>query len=288
MESQIMIASTISRLMEAMKSYTRSEGKRSLGGLIRLLFIAAVVQLAPFAIAQSTGQGIISGIVTDSAGASVANAAITVRNADTNVSINAITNNTGYYEVRALNAGPYEISALAAGFERFVHSGIVLLADGHPSVDMNLKIGNQSMSIVVNGGTPLIDTQAVSIGQVLTSEEMSALPNGQAPIWLGMLAPGVQSNYAQNYSLGGADPNWNGSGPQFGAFGRIGANEFSLDGAPNMAGQRGQAINLSPEELGQTSINITPFDAAVGHTYGTSAHPDDEVGDKRPAWRHTI
>jgi hypothetical protein len=263
-----MIASTISRVMEAMKSHTRGEGQRSLGGLIPLLFVAAVVQLAPIAVAQGTGQGIISGVVTDSGGASVANAAITVRNTDTNVSINAVTNSTGYYEVRALNAGPYEISALATGFERFVRSGIVLLADGHPSVDMNLKIGNQNMSIVVNGGTPLIDTQAVSIGQVLTSEEMSALPNGQAPIWLGMLAPGVQSNYAQNYSLGGADPNWNGSGPQFGAFGRIGANEFSLDGAPNMAGQRGQAINLSPEELGQTSINITPFDAAVGHTYG--------------------
>src|SRR6202042_336298 len=99
----------------------------------------------------------------------------------------------------------------------------------------------------VTGENHIYNTQAVSIGQVLTSEEMSALPNGQAPIWLAMLSPGVQSNYAQNYQLGGADPSWNGAGPQFGAYGRIGANEFSLDGAPNMSNQRGQAINLSAE-----------------------------------------
>jgi hypothetical protein len=133
---------------------------------------------------------------------------------------------------------------------------------------LELKIGNSSQSIVVNAAAPLVDTQAVSIGQVITSEEMSALPNGQASVWLAMLSPGVQSNYAQNYQLGGADPNWNGPGPQFGSYGRIGANEFSLDGAPNMAGQRGEAINLSAEELGQTSVNVTSFDASVGHTYG--------------------
>jgi hypothetical protein len=240
--------------------------KRSLERLILLIIFGAL--FASHALAQSTGQGVISGIITDSTGASVNHAAVTVRNTDTNVSINAVTNDTGYYEVRDLNQGPYEISAVASGFERLIRSGIVLLAEGHPSIDLQLKIGSSSQSIVVNAAAPLVDTQAVSIGQVLTSEEMSALPNGQASVWLAMLSPGVQSNYAQNYQLGGADPNWNGSGPQFGSYGRIGANEFSLDGAPNMAGQRGQAINLSAEELSQTSVNVTSFDASVGHTYG--------------------
>jgi hypothetical protein len=141
-----------------------------------------------------------------------------------------------------------------------------------------MKIGASSQTFIVNGASPLIDTQTVSVGQVLTSEEMSALPNGQAPIWLAMLAPGVQSNYAQNYQLGGADPSWNGGGPQFGAYGRIGANEFSLDGAPNMTNQRGQGINLSAEELGQTSVNITQFDSSIGHTYGISLDQTTKAG----------
>jgi hypothetical protein len=248
--------------------------------LARLVIVFAAVMLLclPSAAVAQTGQGIISGIVADPAGASIPHAVVAIRNVDTNVVINATTNATGYYEIRDLNPGNYEVSVSASGFEKTVRSGIVLLADGHPSIDMALKIGNSNQTVIVNGDNPLIDTQTVSVGQVLTAEEMSALPNGQAPIWLAMLSPGVQSNYAQNYQLGGADPNWNGAGPQFGAFGRIGANEFSLDGAPNMANQRGQAINLSAEELGQTSVNITQFDASVGHTFGISLNQTTKAG----------
>jgi Carboxypeptidase regulatory-like domain len=240
--------------------------------LVRILLVcaAAVLLCLPSTALGQTGQGIISGIVTDPTKASIPKASVVIRNKDTNVKISATTNGTGYYEVRDLNPGNYEVSVTASGFEKTTASGVVLEADGHPSIDLTLKVGNSDVTVYVTGDNPLIDTQTVSIGQVLTAEEMSALPNGQAPIWLAMLSPGVQSNYAQNYQLGGADPSWNGAGPQFGAFGRIGANEFSLDGAPNMANNRGQAINLSAEELGQTSVNITQFDSSVGHTFGIS------------------
>lgn len=243
-------------------------GRRNLvASLVFVLASVVLLCLPTMARAQTgTGQGVISGIVTDSAGASIPNAAVAIRNTSTNVVINVTTNGTGYYEIRDLNPGNYEVSVTASGFDKTVDSGVTLLADGHPSIDLALKVGSSNQTVVVSGLSPLIDTQTVSVGQVLTSEEMAALPNGQAPIWLAMLAPGIQSNYAQNYQLGGADPSWNGGGPQFGAYGRIGANEFSLDGAPNMSNQRGQAINLSAEELGQTSVNITQFDASVGHT----------------------
>ena len=241
-------------------------------------FTSAVLLCLPSVALAQTGQGVVSGIVSDPSGASIPHAAVAIRNADTNVIIKATTNGTGYYEVRDLNPGNYEVSATASGFEKTLASGIVLEADGHPSINLAMKIGNSNVTVTVTGENPLIDTQAVSIGQVLTSEEMSALPNGQAPIWLAMLSPGVQSNYAQNYQLGGADPSWNGAGPQFGAFGRIGANEYSLDGAPNMANQRAQALNLSAEELGQTSVMITQYDPSIGHTYGISLTQTTKAG----------
>src|SRR6266702_1110880 len=250
-----------------MTGFARRMRRNLLAGFVFVFASAALLSLSATAWAQ-TGQGIISGIVSDSSGASIPKATVAIRNTDTGVVINVTTNGTGYYEIRDLNPGNYEVSVTVAGFDKTVHSGIVLLADGHPSVDMALKVGKSDQTVVVYGDNPLIDTQSVGVGQVLTSEEMSALPNGQAAIWLAMLSPGVQSNYAQNYQLGGADPSWNGAGPQFGSYGRIGANEFSLDGAPNVGNQRGQALNLSPEETGQTSVNITQFDAAVGHTFG--------------------
>jgi hypothetical protein len=240
---------------------------------LRLLSLFAVLTLSllltGIADAQ-TGQGIISGVVTDQTSASVPKAAVAIRNTDTNVTINATTNETGYYEVTDLNPGPYEVSVVAAGFKKFLRSGIVLLAEGHPSIDVTLTVGSANQTVVITEAGPLIDRQSVSIGQVLTSEEMSALPNGQTPIWLAMLSPGVQANFAQNYMTGGADPSWNGNGHEFGSYGRMGANEFSLDGAPNAGNPRGQAINLSPEEVGETSVHITEFDPSVGHTYGVS------------------
>lgn len=229
-------------------------------------------------LAQTTGQGIISGVITDPVGASVQGATITVTNTDTNVAINVVTNDTGYYEVRDLNPGPYEVSVTAQGFERVVRPAITLFAGQNPTVDLTLKVGSSSQTITVSGAAPLIETQEASIGQVLTSEEMSALPNGQAPIWLGMLSPGVQTNYAQNYQLGGADPSWNGAGWNFGANGRTGANEYSIDGAPNAANERTQAINLSPEETGQTAVTVNAFDAQVGHTYGINVTQTTKSG----------
>jgi hypothetical protein len=109
-------------------------------------------------------------------GASVPHAAVAIKNTDTNVIINVTTNGTGYYEVWNLNPGNYDASVAASGFEKTVHSGIVLPADGHPSIDLALKVGNSNQTVVVEEDSPLIDTQSVSIGQVLTSEEMSALP----------------------------------------------------------------------------------------------------------------
>jgi hypothetical protein len=134
------------------KGYRRIIRNWPLEALILLIIFGAL--FASHALAQSTGQGIISGIVTDSTGASVNHAAVTIRNTETNVSINAVTNDTGYYEVRDLNQGPYEVSAAAPGFERLIRSGIILLAEGHPSIDLELKIGNSSQSIVVNGQLP--------------------------------------------------------------------------------------------------------------------------------------
>jgi hypothetical protein len=263
--------SKITILQMMMMDFARWANGELLARLVFVFVSAILLCLPATARGQTgTGQGIISGIVTDPAGASIPKATVAIRNTSTNVVINVTTNDTGYYELRDLNPGNYEISVAAPGFEKTVDSGVTLEADGHPNINLALKVGSSSETVTINGLSPLIDTQTVGVGQVLTSEEMSALPNGQAPIWLAMLSPGVQSNYAQNYQLGGADPSWNGSGPQFGAYGRIGANEFSLDGAPNMSNQRGQAINLSAEELGQTSVNITEFDASVGHTYGIS------------------
>jgi hypothetical protein len=220
------------------------------------------------ALAQTTGQGIISGVVVDPTGNSVVGASVTVKNTDTNVSSTVLTNDTGYYEVRDINAGPYEVSASAKDFEKLVRTGIVLVADGHPSVNLALHLGNSSQTITVSGDAPMLENQSVSITQVLSEEEVASLPNGTSALWLAALAPGVQTSLAQNYQQGGGSLSWNGIGQSIGTYGRPGANDFSLDGSPNVGNGQQAAVNSPADDLAQQVMTPTAFDATVGHTYG--------------------
>ena len=134
--------------------------RRSLLAEFVFVFTSAVLfGLSTTAMAQTgTGQGIISGIVSDSSGASLPKATVAIRNTDTGVVINVTTNDTGYYEIRDLNPGNYEVSVTVAGFDKTQFTlSVVLLADGHPSTSTHgfLKVGTTNQTVVVNGASPL-------------------------------------------------------------------------------------------------------------------------------------
>src|SRR5580765_4968715 len=73
--------------------------------------------------------GTISGLVTDPSSATVANAAVSVVNAGTGVTIRATTTETGYYSVPNLIPGIYSVKIDAAGFKQYVANQIELSVD---------------------------------------------------------------------------------------------------------------------------------------------------------------
>lgn len=79
-------------------------------GLIALAFLALPVW-------AQNNTGIISGRVTDSSGAVVPNAQITVTQTETNVDAISATNNEGLFRVPSLINGPYRVTVIAAGFK---------------------------------------------------------------------------------------------------------------------------------------------------------------------------
>src|SRR5882724_11478475 len=91
-------------------------------GLLALALLLLLSITVPIT-AQTTGQGIISGTVIDAQENSIAGASVAAKNADTNISIERVTNDRGYYEVRDLNPGTYVITVSAKGFETTVRSG---------------------------------------------------------------------------------------------------------------------------------------------------------------------
>ncbi len=142
-------------------------------GLTTLAFLLA----AP-AIAQNSS-GIISGRITDPAGAVVPNAHIVVTHVPTNVDWASESNTDGIYRIPGLPDGPYKLVVTATGFKKYVREGFSLRIGENLDVDLKLEVGAINESISVVNSIPLLETQSSSSGQVMEGDYFYDLPNYQ-------------------------------------------------------------------------------------------------------------
>ena len=101
--------------------------------------LAAFLILAGVAFAGVTAS--ISGTVTDSTGAAVVGATVTVTNVDTGVTATQQTNGQGYYSFQSLPLGKYNIDVQQVGFKAYRKSGIVLDVNDALVEDVQLQVG---------------------------------------------------------------------------------------------------------------------------------------------------
>lgn len=186
-------------------------------------FRKALIVLALFtgsAAAQSTF-ATLTGVVRDSSGAVVPGAQVSIRNVGQNVTVKAIANELGNYDVQTLSPGEYELVVEAQGFKRFIHGAIVLNARQAARIDARLELGPSHEQITVSEGSPVVATETATIDDARTSREILGLPlnfraSNTSLISVVALAPGVQvRGSAENFSIAGS---------------RLSQNETSLDG----------------------------------------------------------
>jgi hypothetical protein len=146
--------------------------------------------------------GTISGIVTDPVGAAVADAEIIVVNDTTRVQYPGRTNAEGIYVVSNLPPGPYRLQASKVGFKTIIKPDIVVSVQDALSINFMLPIGATSITVTVEGGAPLINTQSAAVSTVVDRQFAENLPlNGRSFQALIELTPGVvqtASNYNDN------------------------------------------------------------------------------------------
>src|SRR5262252_1006921 len=122
-----------------------------------VLFIFLLFLVSANAAAQSTG-GRIRGTVSDASGGAVAGATVTLLNAATNVSRDAVTSATGEYLFLEVPVGTYEININQPGFKRFVRKDIVVNLNEVLGVDISLQVGGSTETVEVTGEVPIVDT----------------------------------------------------------------------------------------------------------------------------------
>ena len=166
------------------------------------------------------GRGTILGTVTDSSGAAVTDAHVSIVNTQTNTTVAAQTNSDGNYTSPPLIVGDYEVTAEHNGFKKTVRTGIGLQVDQRAVVNLELELGTVGESVQVTAAVPLVNTEDATIGQVIENKRVEALPiNGRSAFALIGLAANVKSN----------------AGPTQSGFADRGTNlsAFSINGGPS-------------------------------------------------------
>ena len=134
--------------------------------------------LTPVALFGQTERGAIVGIVTDSTGAVVPNATVTVTNIGTNTSQTFTTNTDGLYEAPFLTPGAYKVTATAPGFSTTVNDRVTVNVSARVRVNMALQTGNVTAQVQVEStGESLVQTENANIGQVITNRQLTELPS---------------------------------------------------------------------------------------------------------------
>jgi len=197
---------------------------------------------------QGTDLGTIRGTVTDSTGAVIPNATVTVTDALTNSARETKTNSQGNYEMFGLKPGTYRVLITAVGMSKKEITDIVLNGSDTVSADAVLKISAAQESVVVTMEAPAINTEDQTISQTLTNQAVLELPRDSRDVYTFLY---LNPNVTQ------ADSD--------GAFKFIGAQSygasFSLDGQRSSGGIFGDRTASQPslEAVGEINLLTSDF-----------------------------
>jgi hypothetical protein len=227
----------------------------------QVFLVAALVGCASTLLAQNTG--VISGTVTDSSHATIANAAVTIVNAETSVTVwHGQTNESGVYRAPELSVGRYNVSVTFAGFQPAAVNGVNLAMDQRASINITLQPGGTTETITVVGDTAgQLATDTSSLGNVITTSQVTNLPLPNRNILnLLSLTPGISSG-GDATSINASQLSFNGS--------RTVNSEFTVDGVSVVSGSTGGVQTLpSSDAIREVKVLTSAYSAEYGRTSG--------------------
>jgi hypothetical protein len=157
----------------------------------RAIWVFAVVTfLASWATTQSSSQ--LNGSVTDSSGAAVAGAKITLTDPATGLQRTTTSNGSGLYQFLDVPPGDYRLEAAASGFAPYLASKVTLVVKTPSTVQIRLNVAGVAQSVTVEAEAPLINRTDASLGNVVEGNQIDELPIADRNVvQLLSLQPGV-------------------------------------------------------------------------------------------------
>jgi hypothetical protein len=252
--------------------FRRGSGNFVLSATLLLCFVAAS---CPPVRAQVAG-GTLSGTISDPSGVGIPRAEVVVANLATGVSRSVTTDDDGFYTVVNLMAGQYDVTVTATGFSTEIRKGVTISVGDRTSLDLALKVGEASKTIVVvTGESPQVQLASSTISDVVNETTVRELPlNGRSWTDLTTLQAGTNAIVTQPSFATGSDRGNRGFGSQVTISGsRPQQNNYRLDGISvndYANGSPGSVLGgtLGVDAIKEFSVLTSNYSAEYGKTSG--------------------
>ncbi len=208
----------------------------------------------------------LTGVLTDSSGSVIPNAAVTLTNLATNEKRNTATTGEGRYIFSQLLPGTYELSIEAPGFKAYVQRGIILNANQTVEAGAVLQVGSASERVEITAAAPPLDTQTADQAFVLGTNSVENLPlNTRTPFGFVRANGGFQeafdirnANQDQNYDRFGING------------GRTESSAILIDGVPATSGSQWNGLIYSPtvDSVQEMQVISNSYDVQFGRSGG--------------------
>jgi len=211
-----------------------------------------------------TSNGTIIGTVTDSSGAAVVGATITVVSKETGAERKTLSGPEGAYRIESLLSGTYTVTGTDKGFASTVVEGVIVPSSAIVTASLQLKVGGAADQVEVSADNTLLNLDNGQISGTIDQQEIQSLPiNSESPYELALTLPGVTSPPGY-YSF------TNGVGFGVGG-GRPRSNDFLIEGQDNndagITGQGLQPNNIEADK--EVTILENSYTAEYGHGGGS-------------------
>ncbi|NOT46410.1 MAG: TonB-dependent receptor [Acidobacteria bacterium] len=232
------------------------------------VFLVLVLALSLTILGQ-TNRGGISGTVTDSNGAIVPGAKVTVTNIGTNQATTVTASNSGNFTVSSLEPVEYSVLAEASNFKKSIVEKIKVDTATLMTVNIVLEVGNFAETVNISADAALINTETGTTTQTISEIQLRELPlNNRSVLDLAVTAPNVSGDAGSEdaeVTSGQPVPGYNLSLNG----GRPGGTSILADGVNNTGVGIGRAIvSFTPETVQEFTVQTSAYSAEYGNTSG--------------------
>jgi hypothetical protein len=96
--------------------------------------------------------------------------------------VTGVTDETGSYRFPSLLPGTYSVRVELSGFQTFVREAVAVSVGQTTSLDLSMRVGGLTESLVVTGQSPVVDTKSANVGVNLNAKLLETTPSGR-DIW---------------------------------------------------------------------------------------------------------